>query len=158
MENSRIKFAEKSLHKARKFRDPFIKFIVLWIGLNALYGTIDRDKKEYKKIKNYFKNESDVIFKILCNNKEILESIGQFINNTSQHSGLKEFLKTRRAFFILKNEKESVNDFVDFLTKVRNNMFHAEKIWDEKDEAKLLLMVYPILEKIIDELIKEKNN
>lgn len=156
MDYSRIKFAKKSLHKARRFQDPFIKFIVLWIGLNAFYHN-DNIKRENEKIKTYFKSNKNLIFKLLSQNKQNLELISQFMNDTPQHRKLNEFLKTRRAFLILNDKDNSIKDFAEFISQVRNNMFHAAKVWDEEDEAKLLSMINPILEKFLEELVRIRN-
>lgn len=155
MKESRIKFAEKSLQKSHSFKDPFIRFIVLWIGLNSLYYT-DKYGFERQRIKWYFRNKEDLVFEFLRKNKRGLESIAQFINDTHQHVKLGEFLRTRRSFLRLINKKSSVKDFTEFLYQIRNNMFHAVKEWDEKDEAKLLSMVGPILEKLLTELIRSE--
>ena len=157
MDPSHIKFAKRSLQKTRKFKDHFIKFIVLWIGLNALYYN-PKIRREEDRIKSYLKNNKDLIFNFLYENQQNLESVADFIKNTPQHIKLSEFLKTRRAFLILKDKENSINDFAEFLYYVRNHMFHAAKMWNEKDEATLLSMINPILGQLIEKLLREPTN
>lgn len=155
MEESRVKFAEKSLERASHFNnDPFIKFIILWIGLNSLYGSYEGNERE--KVMNYFQKKDKVISKVMSRHFNKLITLENFINNTPQHMNLRKYLRTNRAF--LKKDKlyseDAVKHFANFLYRIRNHMFHAEKSWDEKDEAKLLSKVNPILKEFLSELIE----
>lgn len=158
MEKSRIRFAKKSLDEASHFnKNPFIKFIILWIGLNSLYNYEAYQKyREKEKIKRYLLDYKKIVSELISENINKLLDIEKFIDNTPQHNKLREFLRTRRSFLIRENyeTKNAVIDFTEFLYQIRNNMFHAGKLWDEEEEAKLLLMVNTVLEKLLVGLLK----
>jgi len=157
MDCERIKFAKKSLNRASKFQqDPFIVFIILWIGMNALYHDPEVGY-EKQKVENYFKKRKDLVFKFLSENKKDTNSIISFINRVPQHETLRDFLKTKKRFLTLTNKGKSVQDFALFLYKIRNNMFHAVKTWDEEAEAKLLSLVNPILTKLMKKFLSNNS-
>lgn len=153
-------FAKTSLEKASKFKDdPFLRFIVLWIGLNALYSTgANRGEGTKDKLRNYFEKRENLVHEVIRNNFEKLKDIECFIEVTPQHSSLRDKLRTKKAF--LKQNPPSLRDaridFADFLRQVRNNMFHARKGWKEEYEAELLRMLNPVLEDLVRRLAEEE--
>lgn len=68
-----------------------------------------------------------------------------------QHDSIKRFLQTRRAIFDY-THSDSVRHLRELLNKIRNNMFHAVKDWEEEAEQKLVATINPILEDILTKL------
>lgn len=160
MGKEQVEFAKTSLEKASKFKDdPFLRFIILWIGLNALYSIgANRGEETKDKLRNCFKKRKSLVHEVRRNNFEKLKDIECFIEVTPQHSSLRDELKTKKAF--LKQNPQSLRDarmdFADFLRQVRNNMFHAKKGWKKELEAKLLRMFNPVLEDLVRRLAEEE--
>ena len=161
MEKSKTEFARKSLEKSSDFKgDPFIRFIILWIGLNALYSQIgwEENGKNYGQevVKNYFERRLETVYSLILRNRSELKELYAFISTTKQHKRLSSYLQTRKDFLKGKphSKERAVETFAEFLYKIRNNMFHAVKQWNEKNEADLLAKVNPILEDLLRGLIK----
>ena len=147
MDQARKEFSIKSLDKLKNFEeDVFISFIILYIGLNALYGESSGYVREKEKIKIFFKHNESSISGILKNNVYDLHKIVDYIKIEPQHRKLSEFVKTKRGFL---NNSPDVEHFAEFIYQVRNNMFHAAKLWDEDSEAELLKKINPVLESIL---------
>lgn len=154
---NRIKFAEDYLEKVEKFdNDAFIEFIVLWLGLNALYDDKDESKRrEWNKVEDYFGKNTQLIFNFLNQRNEEIQNVVDFVEDPSNHHhNLRDYLQSRRGFLTLSDEKKGVEDFAKFLYKIRCNMFHAGKLWSEEKERKLLQRVTPILKSLLKEFIE----
>ena len=147
MDREKVEFAKTSIEKSSDFKnDSLIEFVILWIGLNALYN--DNEGQEYEKFYRYISANEHLVKVVLSKEKAELKSIVDFVNQTHQHSRIREFIATRRAF-LNPEGKDSTEHFAQFVYKIRNNMFHSEKPWNQADEAKLLEMVNPIIRRLI---------
>jgi len=147
MENEKLEFARISIKKGAEFQnDPLIEFVILWIGLNALYD--DDNGHEREKFCRYILANTDLVKSLLKKKTAELTKIIEFIGETHQHVRLNEFIRTRRAF-LDPGSDGGVEHFGQFIYKIRNNMFHSEKPWNQKDEAKLLGMINPIVRDLL---------
>jgi len=157
MDIDRINFAKESLSKSKNFslKDSLIEFIILWIGFNALYG--EKNKRfEIEKIKAYLLDNKNVMIPLFKENSRKLKDLVHFVDETIQHEKLSDFLKSRRAFLRLENITDnSVTDFAEVIYEVRNNLFHAVKLWSQKDEEKLVSLFNPILRSMLSILISK---
>lgn len=152
MDIDKIEFAKSSIDKSSGFtEDPLIEFVIIWIGLNALYD--DGTDREHEKLERFINLQKDIITKILIAHKDQLSILVEFVNNTPQHSTISEFIRTRRAF--LKPEAaNAVLDFQELIYKVRNNMFHSGKPWIQEEEAKLLKILNPVVKDMLSKIIE----
>lgn len=156
MEREKLEFAKNSLSKSEGFaNDPMIRFVILWIGFNALYDN-NNDDHEHEKVYNYFDTNADLLKPLIESEKTELEKIADFINQTHQHSRLNEFLRTRRGFLAVNIDRNGIRNFAEFVYKIRNNMFHSEKPWNQADETRLLEMVNPVFEKVLISFISKQ--
>jgi len=155
MDNKKINFTRKTLSKAEDFDDQLIKFVILWIGLNALYDRDEEKKHEGEKVKAFFKNNEKIITKVINEEKHDLTRVEDVIYNKYpiQHQKIGEFLNKRRIIFI-KQHPDRIKYLGEFLYQVRNNMFHSAKEWEEEAEARLLSEINPIMVDILKELTK----
>ncbi len=152
--NSRKDFAKKSIEKSKTFTDdPLIKFVILWIGLNALYDDDSQyGRQEADKVKRFFQQNEEKIREIIHKREQELQKMQEVIQEyPRQHEKIKECLRTKGAIFKYKHS-DSVTHLGELLNKVRNNMFHAAKDWKEEAEQKLISTINPILEDILSEL------
>lgn len=161
MEKSKVNFAKKALEKSSYFRDnPFIRFIILWIGLNALYSQkgwkINGRNYGEAVVKNYFKGRQEIVYSLISRKRSELNELFKFISTTKQHKRLFDYSRTRKDFLKSKpdTKQRAIDTFTEFLYKIRNNMFHAVKEWDETSEAELLARVNPVLEDLLKSLIE----
>jgi hypothetical protein len=153
MESARTDFAKKSLEKSKGFNeDQLIKFVILWLGLNALYDDPYYGKGEAEKVKYFFQQNERTIREIIHKREKELQEMQKVIqDHPQQHEKIYQFLQSRRALFNYKHS-DSVTHLRELLNKVRNNMFHAVKDWEEVSEQKLISTINPILEDILSEL------
>lgn len=156
MDTDKIEFAKSSIEKSGGFTDdPLIEFVILWIGLNALYD--DGTDREHEKLERFITSNQDIIFRILATHKERLSSFVDFVNNTPQHSTISDFVRTRRAF-LKPQALNSVSDFQELIYKVRNNMFHSGKPWIQEEEAKLLKILNPVVKDMLSQITENYEN
>src|SRR2546421_7303693 len=101
MNNSRNDFAKKSLEKSKGFNDdPLIKFVILWIGLNALYDDPAYGVREAEKVNNFFQQNERVIREIIHKREKELQEMQNIIQEYPiQHDRINQFLQTKRSIF-----------------------------------------------------------
>lgn len=157
MDSHILEFAKESVEKSEKFvDDPLVEFIILWIGFNALYnGFSTIGEYEPKKVIRYLGENKDIVKELLREEKIEIKSICDYIDKTDQHSKLRDYIKTRKAFLNPENN-DSVDDFTGLIIQVRNNMFHAMKGWNQKEEENLLSKINPILKKLLEKLTNKE--
>lgn len=157
MDNKKINFTRKALSKAEDIDDQLIKFVILWIGLNALYDTDKGKKKEGEKVRDFFKNNEKIITKVINEEKHDRTKVEDVIYNKYpiQHQKIGEFLNTRWTILI-KQHPDRIKHLGEFLYQVRNNMFHSAKEWEEEAEVRLLSEINPIMVDILKKLTRER--
>src|SRR5437588_4835538 len=101
MDSSRKDFAKKSLKKSKTFTDdPLIRFVILWIGLNALYDDPYYGGWEAEKVKRFFQHNEGTIREIIYKREQELQAMQMVIcAYPRQHENIKESLRTKRAIF-----------------------------------------------------------
>ncbi len=153
MDSTRKDFAKKSLEKSKGFNDDqLIKFVILWIGLNALYDDANSGEHEAEKVNYFFQQHEGKIREIIHKRENELQELQKVIQDYPlQHERIYQFLRSRRAIFNYQHS-HSVKHLSELLNKIRNNMFHAVKDWEEEAEQKLVATINPILEDILSEL------
>src|SRR5262249_31158416 len=92
------------------------------------------------------------IREILHNREKELRKLHEVIQEYPiQHNRIEHFLQERRAIFEYAHP-DAVKHLSELLKKIRNNMFHAVKDWQEEAEQKLVSTINPILEDILSKL------
>ena len=136
--------------------DAMLRFTILMLAFNAKYanlrGSDNGVGNDVSKLKSLFQANSQKVRQILAERNSQLQKLAEYIANTEQHSELNKDLVTRRGF--LNSRNPDLNDFAGFVMKVRNNMFHAMKMWDENEELKLLDVLNPVLRDIIEAITR----
>lgn len=151
MDIQRVEFAKASIQKSKAFtEDPLIEFVILWIGLNALYN--DGEGREDEKFERYMLENNDLIKDVISKEQKTFVSLVEFVGNSYQHTRLNEFIRSRKAF-LKPDSKDSAEHFRQLIYKIRNNMFHSEKPWNQEDEATLLKMVNPVIEQLLSMMV-----
>jgi hypothetical protein len=154
MDPDKKEFAKISLDKSAQFKDdPMIQFVILWIGLNALYSQMDGGER--KKLQALLQKNCALVQDCLNDFIKQLQAIDSYVGIETQHRNLKKDLSTKRSFVINAQHPNAVSDFGAFIYQVRNNMFHAGKLWSQQEENKLLAMLNPIIESLLTKLVNK---
>ena len=154
MDPDKKEFAKISLDKSAQFKDdPMIQFVILWIGLNALCSQMDGGER--KKLSALLQLNSALVRDCLHESSKQLIAIESYIISETQHRNLKKHLSTKRSFVINAQHPNAVSDFGAFIYQVRNNMFHAGKLWSQQEENNLLAMLNPIIESLLTKLVNK---
>jgi len=147
----------------------FESYIYLWISLtisvkqywactgkkfNSQGGKISTDKQEIKEWSKLFHER---IFQLMNENRYLMEELseqyGSETNNPIMDSKGDNTRLNQQVFsdYWLNNnnnhvhKREMVMTMIDILNRVRNNLFHGEKSFDNKRDIELLRTTCPIL-------------
>ena len=165
--DTRIEFARKWYRRGSEELDPFDSFFCLWISL-VVFAQIHQTLTQYidgcnttdrTKIMEYFYFNEDKIIKALenQNSKMIILSRrkgSQYENSIVDSSrDLREkFKKLSEHYNGLKLLKphDHIEYVAELLNKIRNNVFHGNKAYDDANDIELLNLVNPILLSILE--------
>ncbi len=165
--DKRLEFINKWHNKAKKEIDPFDKFIYSWIALvvaaqrfRTYNGYISEDDTDREKIKGYFRAKIDFISEILGRHRETMQKLarrrgttyGNFIVDTGNDELRKQFKKLAKHYNEKPSltQKELVETVAELINKIRNNLFHGIKLYDDREDAALIELVNPILIDIVE--------
>lgn len=152
----------------------FEAFIYLWISL--VVGTkiemgknIPFSKSSQKNIgdleciKYWFCGHEDIINDEIKGNWKRISALGK---RTGSHYGnpiidasetlRKKFTRLRGYFngiYVYENNKQLAEDLAELLNKIRNNLFHGDKSYDNRSDRELLSAVLPILMNLTKEVV-----
>ncbi|MBI4245513.1 MAG: hypothetical protein HY606_15600 [Planctomycetes bacterium] len=166
MEDRRETFIKKWFERALSEKDPFDKFFCLWLAIIiaaqktlTYFDRSDSPATDRDKLVEYFRFKKNEILKIIDSRKEIMKSLcsrqGSRYRNPIIDTGNCELKKKfqKLAECHTKNtpldDKIHVEYFAELLNKVRNNVFHGVKIYDERNDVELLNLINPLLEEIL---------
>lgn len=143
----------------------FEAFIYLWISwvigckifvsLNIFRDTAQKNYTDRDDIIDWSKDYSAFVVDTIKKHKNSLEYLGKRNGSkygdpiidasprlSSYFSSLKRYFNNE---FQYKNEKELAVHFVELLNKIRNNLFHGDKTYNEKSDLELIKSVLPVL-------------
>ena len=156
------KFIEKWYQRAFETHDQFDTFFCLWVALAVAAQNFTRGNSDYetdgKKIRAYFLAHSD---KVLSSLNEHNDKMVQFaMRKGSQYrtpmldagDRLRPIFSQLSAHY-LGTQRLTDEDVVcytaELFNKVRNNVFHGGKMYDEQADIAVLEIVNPILDTIL---------
>jgi len=163
----RLTFVKKWFQRAAKANNPFDKFIYLWIALvvaaqrlrtriGAPFRENDTDRE---KILDYFRANSYKVSKALQGNQDSMVKLAQRrgtnYGNPIVDTGNPElrYKFSRLAAHYAQSghlpEEELVETIAELLNKIRNNLFHGVKVYDDREDIALLELVNPLLLEIL---------
>jgi hypothetical protein len=165
--DKRLIFVRKWFQRASQADDPFDRFFSLWIALvvasqrartnkGSRYIEDDNDRK---RILDYFLSNECKVFQALQNHQDILLKLSQRrgtryrspILDTGNPVLGEKFLGLAKHYnrSLILSEEELVEAVAELFNKVRNNLFHGVKIYDDREDIALLELVNPILSEIL---------
>ncbi len=165
-EDRRITLVKKWFKRAVKTDDPFDRFIYLWITLvvaaqrfRTHSGYFREGDTDREKILDYFHANSSHIFRALQENQDSMVGLarrrgtnyGNAIVDTGNRELRDKFSKlathyTQNCFL---RQEELVETLAELLNKIRNNLFHGVKVYDDREDIALLELVNPVLISIV---------
>jgi hypothetical protein len=168
MNRQRTNLLRNSLSKYEKYKDDgYIAFFCLWIGFSAIYkdSTLPicyKNPHSEKELGNSGKKIWATLSNSNCH-KSIdiheLKSLIQHINSKYQHTSLQNYIKKNLVCIAHYLEGEANAAHIDqeiglMFNKVRNNLFHADKDWDQHEEEELVKLMNPLLFKLLEYILK----
>lgn len=157
-------------------KNDFEAFIYLWIslvvGCKVYFGaniTIDKHAQknttDLEVIKYWFRNNSTVVKQILDNNSNTLSILGTrkgtYFGNPiiDASKNLQIVFGRLKGYFSgiynYDSDKKVSEDFSELLNKIRNNLFHGDKSYDNKQDRALLQAVLPSLYSLTKQVVDE---
>lgn len=160
-EDKRIAYSKKWFKRGTEIDDPIDKFIYLWIALviaaqySMVSGNTDR-----KRIINLFRTRRTLIFNVIKEHRKRMVKLAQ--RRGTKDGGLivdTEYPKLREKFSkivdyytqgISLDESALVEYVGELLNKIRNNLFHGDKVSDDREDIELMNLVNPILHDVLE--------
>ena len=152
----RLNFVKKWFGRAKKTEDPFDRFFYLWIALvvsaqHLVRGSCESDRE---RVIDYFWYNKENVLKVLSEHNDIMNRLahrrGTRFGNPIIDAGEDLREKFRRlSDHYLRNHplssEEKVEIVAELLNRIRNNLFHGHKIYDDQEDISLLELVNPLL-------------
>ena len=159
-------FVAKWFERGIKESDPFDRFFSLWIALVvaaqrvSAFDRFDRDGDREKILRHFGVNSSRVL-QALEGSKDSLQVLakrrGTRYSNPIVDTGNPELKRKFEKLAAHYSGKPSLSDealvdaIAELLNKIRNSVFHGVKVYDDREDVKLLehvnLLLAAILEK-----------
>lgn len=162
----RTAFVKKWIKRGISSNDPFDKFFSLWIALVVAaqrlrtyrgFGYIENDKDVLKVLYYFEQNRSKVLEAIQQKNEQMLKLSKR--KGTVYGDPVVDAGKRLRPLFskladhyneglpLVDDEKLEIVG--ELLNKIRNNVFHGIKVYDQQEDIELLELINPLLQEIL---------
>jgi hypothetical protein len=168
-QDRRVEFISKWFGRAVDTDDSFDAFFSLWIALvvaaqraRTEYGSYPRENDtDRRKVLDYFSINKVEVLSALEQNAEGLSDLvrrrgtvhGNPIVDTGNPDLREKFRLLARHY--RQGEKLPDEELIDYagelINRIRNNVFHGTKIYDDRGDIALLKKVNPILTSILRE-------
>jgi len=157
---------------AKNNDNPFEAFIYLWISwvigcrIYISYNVHRDDRSnstDREDVILWCKNNSNVVAQIIDDNYATLESLGKRkgskygdpivdanVKLSSIFSSLSRYFRNDYTY---KKNSELAETFAELLNKIRNNLFHGDKSYNDKQDYDLIMSVLPSLYDLAKETI-----
>lgn len=156
----RSTFVKKWFGRAKKTEDPFDRFFYLWIALVVAAQRLVRGNGENdrERVVDYFLYNKESVLQVLNNHNEIMHQLGRRRGTKYGNPIIDAGEELREKFEKLSNHylrnqpldaEEKVEIVAELLNKIRNNLFHGHKVYDDREDISLLGMVNPLLFEIL---------
>ena len=162
----RLIYLRKWWERALKEEDPFDRFIYLWLALIVAAQRLRTDRgaravdaSDRDKVREYFDWKRDQVLASFSENEERLRALATRRGTTYRDpiidTGSQEL---RHRFKRLADhysggsrisDELRVEAVAELLNKVRNNLFHGDKVYDDHEDIDLLRLVNPIIESVL---------
>ncbi len=165
MPDRRSEFVKKWYGRGLKESDPFDQFFCFWIALavaaaqwSTLQGNSPNDGTDRDKVIRYLTGHEEFVAGVLSSSPQLkclAARIGSTHRNPILDTGKPELRGKFQRFADhyadcqRLDRGELVETLGEILNKVRNNVFHGRKIYDEEDDIKVLTLVNPILKELL---------
>jgi len=165
--DKQLTYVKKWFQRGIEIDDPFDRFIYLWIALviaaQRLRTHLGAAATEYnsdrEKILDYFQTKNEQISQALKENQCSMVKLacrrGTNYGNPIVDTGNAELRDkfSKLAAHYTQNTPLSQGAIVqtvgELLNKIRNNLFHGAKVYDDREDTALLELVNPVLLKIL---------
>lgn len=166
----RVSFIHKWLRRATdtKDADAFDRFFSVWIALvvaaqrvrDASGGLADEDSDRQRVVDYFLVRKASVIRAVERHAVEMNwiahrrgTGYGNAILDTGNQDLHRQFTKLSKHYLASEpmQDDELVKTLAEFLNKVRNNLFHGAKVYDDQEDRELLERVNPVLLAILEE-------
>jgi hypothetical protein len=137
--------------------DNFDQFISIWISFNAIYG-LNIERNEFDKIKSVVRQFSDQQIGNILSSDAInffcdMNTPIQFINLDGEIQNTRgwqrRLVQNRNT-----NPRVALENLLSILNKVRNNLFHGDKLLDRTRDVDIVKHAYPIVKAIVQEFLQ----
>lgn len=157
----RAEYMKKWFDKAQHEEDTFDQFICGWLALVSaanIHWTISgkqvtKDTKDRELVKEYFKHHADSVTEAVQTNPMGARALAQRMGTGGGIiiDGIQEDCKKFRGKVLAHRDYSSVTEkefavaTAEILNRVRNNLFHGAKVYDDTTDLQLLKLVTPLL-------------
>jgi hypothetical protein len=152
----------------------FEAFIYLWISwvigckiyvsLNLYRDISKKNFTDREDVIDWCTNNPELIVQIIQQHKNSLAYLGKRKGDRYGDPIIDASLNLSRYFFILqkyfnnehqyRRKKELATHFAELLNKIRNNLFHGDKTYNEESDLELIKSVLPVLYDFAKEVSK----
>jgi hypothetical protein len=148
--------------------EVFDRFIAIWLILAALARTDEnentgkRDVPESDMVESFFSRQSGTVAEVLEQFPDPLKNLAQRVGDTYGNPILDSGdADQRRAFSNLRTairigrplRQTDLRTLARVFTRIRNNLFHGRKIYDDTSDRRLLTLVTPIIAAIVQRFL-----
>ena len=161
-EDRRVTFVRKWSRRSADETDPFDQFFAAWIALVVAAqilrdhaGAYVEDDSDRQRLIDYFSHKESAVLRALHEREDEMRHLarrrGTQYGNPIVDTGnpqLRSMFDRLSKYYTQANpmsDGERVKAVAELLNRVRNNVFHGMKIYDDRDDVNLLKLVNPVL-------------
>jgi hypothetical protein len=158
----RLTFVRTWLRRAEGEADPFDRFFAAWVALVVAaqivrdgIGGSGGDDSDRQRVIDYFREKKQVVIRALEKHQTEMDFLarrrGTRFRNHIVDTGnpqLREMFEWLSRHYTNQSpmgDDERVEAVAELLNRIRNNVFHGMKVYDDKEDTRLLERVNPIL-------------
>jgi len=170
--DGRVTFVRKWLRRASEAEDEFDRFFSAWVALVVAaqrirdsLGQLPEEDSDRKRVVDYFLAKKwEVMTAVKKHKPEMMwlarrrgTTYGNPIIDTGNPNLRNSFTKLSRYYTAGQPipDDEHVKALAELLNKIRNNVFHGVKVYDDKEDLELLRNVNPVLLAVLNESERE---
>lgn len=164
----RVEFICKWYQRAHESTDDFDRFFSLWIALvvatqrfRTSTGSRVEDDTDRERVIAYLKGNQQSVLQVLEQHRDHMVALARR-RGTSYHNSivdtgnpqLRNYFKQLSQHYLGASPLSAENLVVyvaELLNKIRNNVFHGVKVYDDASDSDLLREINPILTSIINQ-------
>jgi hypothetical protein len=164
----RVTFVRKWLRRAQGVKDPFDRFFSAWIALVVAAqrvrdhsGQNVEEDSDRQRVVDYFRVKKEGILRALRNQEAEMRVLaarqGTRYRNPIVDTGnqrLRDLFGDLSRHYVEGTpmaDDDRVLAVAELLNKVRNNVFHGIKVYDDNEDLNLLKSVNPVLLAVLGE-------